>query len=426
MTDQPQFTQFNGKGMFTSGSRRIESRFTLQRQFSHTVFLVQEDDPAKDFSCQFNNSDLWSLSGHLDDGRPIFADQLMLARSGGTEGSTDFSPLAGVIIGRAWPTPLVEARYPLVGMYGGRFSIEDSGWTIEVIGSDEDAILAERRSKSWRVPLEGLTLRLAKPQKTMDDYHEKAQEIMLLLSLATGNGVTSYRQIADWGIQGMREVWRQMAGDEVGPGPIVPAFRLGQFLKQALPVWRQWSSEKKSDTRLAITYINLSATGYLDTRLFQISQAWEFLATSWMPKGKLNDLESNLRTRIKASYREWKRDHLGADPNGYWGGRVTFPFIWPVAKRRIESLADSRRIDLSRIGIDLEVLKKARDTVAHTGKITDQMTSNRNDTYQLLAAAQFGLQLLLLAEFGYSSLVTTSNEGWGSDVPIEKFLKKVD
>jgi hypothetical protein len=145
-----------------------------------------------------------------------------------------------------------------------------------------------------------------------------------------------------------------------------------------------------------------------------------------MPKGKLNDLESNLRTRIKASYREWKRDHPGADPNGYWGGRVTFPFIWPVAKRRIESLADSRRIDLSKIGIDLEVLKKARDTVAHTGKMTDQMTSNRNDTYQLLAAAQFGLQLLLLAEFGYSGLVTTSNEGWRSDVPIEKFLKKVN
>ena len=115
MTDQSEFTQFNGKGMFTSGSCRIESRFTLQRQFSHTIFLIkQEDGPAKAFSCQFNNSDLWSLSGHLDDGRAIFADQLMLARSGGTEGSTDFSPLAGVIIGQSWPTPPVEARYPLL------------------------------------------------------------------------------------------------------------------------------------------------------------------------------------------------------------------------------------------------------------------------------------------------------------------------
>ena len=81
---------------------------------------------------------------------------------------------------------------------------------------------------------------------------------------------------------------------------------------------------------------------------------------------------------------------------------------------------------MSKIGIDLEVPKKARDTVAHTGKMADQMTANRTDTYQLRAAAQFGLQLLLLAEFGYSGLVITSNEGWRSDVSIEKFLKKVD
>jgi hypothetical protein len=217
-----------------------------------------------------------------------------------------------------------------------------------------------------------------------------------------------------------------MTGDEAGPGHIVPAFRLRQFLKQALPVWRQWKSDKKSDVRLAITYINLSATGYLDTRLFQISQAWEFLATAWIPKGKLNDLESNLRKRIKSSYREWKKEHPEADPKGYWGSRITFPFKWPIAKRQIESLADSRRIDLSKIGLDLEVLKEARDRVAHTGKITGQMTSNLNDTYKLLAAAQFGLQLLLIAELGYSGLVITSNEGWKSNVPIEKFLKEVD
>ena len=412
--------------MFTYGNCRIESHFTLQRQLSHTVFLLQEDDSAKTFSYHFNNSDLWSLSGQLDDGRPIFADQLMLARVGGIEGSAEFSPLAGVVIGRSCSSLLVEARYPLVGMFDGKFSIEDSGWTIEILESGENSIIAEHRSKAWRVPLEGLTLRLTKTQKTLDEYHEKAREIMLLLSLAIGNGVSSYRQIADWGVQGMMEVWLQMTGDETGPGHIVPAFRLRQFLKQALPVWRQWKSDKKSDVRLAITYLNLSATGYLDTRLFQISQAWEFLATAWIPKGKLNDLESNLRKRIKSSYREWKKEHPEADPKGYWGSRITFPFKWPIAKRQIESLADSRRIDLSKIGLDLEVLKEVRNRVAHTGKMTGQMTSNLNDTYKLLAAAQFGLQLLLIAELGYSGLVITSNEGWKSNVSIEEFLKEVD
>jgi len=426
MTNQHESIIFKGKGIFTSGNCRVESQFILQRQFSHTLFLIQEEDSAKTFSNQFNNSDLWSLFGQLEDGRPISANQLMIAKIGGSEEFAELSPLTGVVIGRSNSSPLMEAQYPLVGMFDGKFSIKDSGWTIEVLESDQNAIIAEHRSKAWRVPLEGLTLRLLTTQKTLDEYHEKAREIMLLLSLAKGNGVTSHRQIANWGPQGMIEVWRQTTGDEIGPGPIIPSFRLGEFLKQALPVWNQWKSDKKSDARLAITYINLSATGYLDTRLFQIGQAWEFLATSWMPKGKLNGLESNLRTRIKSSYREWKKDNPGADSKGLWGGRVTFPFKWPIAKRQMESLADSRRVALSKIGLDLEVLKKARDSVAHTGKMINQMHLNRNDTYELLAAAQFGLQLVLIAELGYSGLVNTSNEGWKTVVPIEKFFKEVD
>src|SRR6266567_4479328 len=166
--------------------------FTVQREFSHTVFLVQEDEPNEVFSSQFNISELWSLSGQLEDGRDIFAEQLMIAKTGGTDRYTEFTPLASVVIGQTNASPLLEAQYPLVGMFDGEFSIEDSGWTIEVLKSNVNASNAMRQSKAWRLPLEGLTLRLKKPLSTLDEYHEKARAIMLLLSLATGNGVTSY------------------------------------------------------------------------------------------------------------------------------------------------------------------------------------------------------------------------------------------
>lgn len=417
---------FKGKGIFSSDNYRVESPFILQRQFSHTLLLIQEEDSVDPFSNQFNVSNTYSLLGQLEDGRPISADRLMIAKTGGCEGFTEIFPLDGVVIGQSNLLPLVEAQYPLVGLFDGIFSIEYAGWEIEILDSDQNSSVASRRSKQWQIPLEGLTLRLANPQKSLEEYHEKAREVMLLLSLATGNGVTSHRQIADWGDQGKVEVWRNMTGDEIGPGPIVPSFRLGEFLKHALPVWEKWDFNKKSDARLAISYINLSATGYIDTRLFQISQAWEFLATSWMPKGKLNDNESNLRTRIKASYREWKKKNPEADPNGCWGGRITFPFQWPLAKRQMESLASSRSIAFPKIGFDLENLKKARDSVAHTGKIIKQTASNRNDNYLLLSAAQFGLQLVLIAELEYSGLVATSSEGWKTHVPIDNFFIEAD
>ena len=333
MDSQNKILSLIGTGIFTSGNYQIEKPFTVQREFSYTVFLVQEDGPEQIFSSQFDISLLWSLSGKLEDGRDILADQLMVTKTG------EFTPLADVVIGQSSPSPPLEARYPLVGMFDGEFSIEDSGWTIEVLKSDDNTSNAKRQSKAWRVPLEGLTLRLKKIHITLDEYHEKAHEIMLLMSLAAGNGVTSYRQIAYFDTQRTMEIWRKWTGDEFGPGAIVPDFRLGQFLEQVLPVWMQWKPEKKSQARLAIIYINLSGTGYLDTRLFQISQVWEFLAASWTAKGKLNNPECDLRKRIKTSYRDWKKDHPNIDPHGEWGSRITFPFNWSVAKRQIESLA---------------------------------------------------------------------------------------
>jgi len=419
MTNQPKFTRYTGKGVFTSGDCCVDMPFTVQRQFSHVVFLAQDDNYRNVLFVQFSKKQTWSLSGQLDDGRHIHADQLVHT-GWGFEGHAEFSPLSGVIIGQSNQAFPVEARYPLVGMFNGKFSVEDSGWSIEVFDSEENAACTKDLSKALGVPLEGLTLRIAKSDTTFDEYNEKAREILLLLSLATGNGVTSHRQIADWGDQGTMEVWRKFVGEEIGPGEIVPDFKLGKFLEQVLPVWNHLEHGTKSDIRLAVSYINLSGRGYLDTRLLQITQAWELLATAWMPKGKLNTLESDLRKRVKCSYREWKKEHPEADPKGHWGTRVVSPFQWPIAKRQIESLTESGNINLARVGIDFDLLKEARDSVAHTGKMTDRMRTDR--PYPLLSAAQFGLQLLLLAKLGYSDLVVAHNKGWKSYEPIKTFL----
>lgn len=423
MIDKAQFTQYSGEGTFASGDLRIKMSFTVYLQFSHIGLEAEGDDHKNMLYLQFGKSKLWSLSGQLEDGRPINADQL-LHTGWGEEGHAEFSPLAEIAIGESDPSPPIEARYPLIGMFEGEFSIAHSGWTIMVVSSADKTDHAGRLSKSWGVPLEGLTLKITERGATIDEYHEKAREIMLLMSLSRGNGVTSFRQIVNWGDRGSMETWRRMTGHELGPGPVIPAFMMGKFLEQVLPIWEEWVPDTRSLTRQAISYINLSGKGYLDTRLFQIAQAWEFLATAWIPKGKLNALESDLRKRIKCIYREWKKEHTEADPNGIWGTRILSPFQRPVAKRQMESLATNVGIDLAAIGLDLVRLKEARDSVAHTGRMTDSLKTDR--PYLLLKAAQFGLQLLLLTKLGYSDLVVTDKNGWESYEPIATFLKHVE
>ena len=153
MTNQPKFTRFTGKGVFTSGDCCVDMHFTVQRQFSHVVFLAQDDNHRNVLFVQFSKKQPWSLSGQLEDGRCIHADQLVHT-GWGSEGHAEFSPLAGVIIGQSNQSPPVEARYPLVGMFNGKFSVEDSGWSIEVFDSEENASCTKDLSKAlaflWR------------------------------------------------------------------------------------------------------------------------------------------------------------------------------------------------------------------------------------------------------------------------------------
>ncbi len=414
--------ELQGHGVFNNSAITTEANFTIHRQLSKTIIIVEEEKAVSVFSDQFNNSPLWTLSGQLKNGRIVSAERLMLA--GVDKLAVEILPLSGIVFGEIDTASLAEARYPLIGLFQGELEIEQDGWRIEVVDSNNKATLAKKKSKLWQIPLEGLELILKKTNETLENYNQKAREIMLLLSLAVGNGVTSYRQIANWGTKKTTETWREMTGDEFGPGYIIPHNELGSFLKQSLTEWGKWNSDKKSDARLAISYINLSGKGYLDSQIFEISQAWEFLAASWMPKGDLSVPETDLRNKIKSSYRQWKRENPEADLNGLWGDRIVFPFKWPAAKRQIKSLIESRNIDLEKItGLDFEYLKKARDSVAHNGKMPEHMTNNQEDTHQLLAAAQFGLQLLLVADLGYNGLIASSSEGWRTYVSIDTFFK---
>jgi hypothetical protein len=104
------------------------------------------------------------------------------------------------------------------------------------------------------------------------------------------------------------------------------------------------------------------------------------------------------------------------------GSRLNSIFDWPRLKEQIESLVKSRGLDVDKIGLDLDNLKKARDGVAHTGKMPNEMLDFRDQTVKLLTSAQFGLQLLLLIELRYIGEVNGEENGWKSIQNVEDFL----
>jgi hypothetical protein len=409
-----EFSRINGKGLFASGTTAIESSFTLYRNFCWIGVLTRKD-------LAFEGKP-YRLNGFLRDGRPIRSDILHVTQEQPRERSRgcELTATEGVYLGQVRENPPPKSQYRLTGFFEGAFSFTYKGWDISSIPCPNPGT-AQSMAKKWRCPVEGVTLEMNHINATSDQHYDIARTIMLLLSLACGTGVACDRHFLIWENAEL-EIWRHMTGGEVGPGAIIPASEIVSFLLQVLPAWESLSQTQQRDFRLAIDYINLSAHGYLDTRLFNILQPWEFLAKTWEKKGELNPPVRCLRSRLNTARKQWKNDYPESDPNGFWGTRISSIFDWPKLLDGIKQLSGSYGLDLERMGLDINLLKEARDSVAHSGRIPEQLSGSEGRASSLLSQGQYCLQLLLLRILGYRGPVCHASAGWRTILDIEKAL----
>lgn len=425
----PTEERFDGKGVFSIGESAAETTFTFVWHHNGMYFLVPEF---------LGLPKRLTLSGILDDGRPVRCDSLFAREScvsGSAEGGTNAGPTGSILfanrpveLGTRLDRAPTEAVCPLLGHHEGIAEVEDDGWLIELVCEDRDAVReAGRTSALWHVPTEGLLLKLSRPDASAQDYEDKARQITTLLSLADGTGVTWHRYYLSWNEGESLEILGRWTGDEIGPGEGVPSFCIQPFLEQCLPTWRSWSPEKQGLAKLAIDYINLSNEGYLDSRLLSIAQAWEMLANEWVPTPEPSEPVKELRSKLLEACKDWRTRCPGADPDAQIADRVARSITDSPILARMEALADLR-ISLDTVGLDLRELKRARDHVAHCGVLPDDLLEDKPAALRLLQGAQFGLQLILLSELGYSNRVVAGTpKGWKAyDRLIQDFLRADD
>jgi|GEM_PF-1212354 len=420
--ESPEFVSLVGNGKFFFDDSVVESSFVLSRNpywigiimkegFSYVaaIKLISERIPVQ-------------LSGVMNDGRPIKAAALYLTNTQATGNlpGVEFTALEGVALGQPGDTHPPESRYPLTGCFDGNISLVHDGWEIKTIPCPSPNA-AQALAKKWHIPVEGMVLQLRREGLPMVQHQDFARVVMTLLSLASGTGVSCDRHFFTWAKEEL-EIWRHGTGDEIGPGAIVPAFELVKFLEQTLSTWQSLSQDQWNALRLAIDYINLSARGYLDTRLFHIFQPWEFLIKAWGIKGVLSESEACLRSRLLQTRKQWNQDHSNCDVTGFWGGRISLIFDWPKLKDAIIHFAISFGLDLKRIGLDLDLLNDTRNNVAHSGKLSENLTDSNRQALGLLTTGQYCLQLLILRMLAYQGQVYHATGGWSSIVEIDQAL----
>jgi len=411
----PEFISVTGKGKLFYDDSSLESNFVLGLN-PYFIVIVPEGVPLLERLAVAYSKTI-RFSGTLDDGRMVKADVLQFRKTQPFE----FAALEGICIGQEKNTPPDESRYPLTGYFDGQFALVHNGWDISIIPCKSPET-SEAITEKWRCPVDGMVLRLRRKDSTMDQHRDFARVVMNLLSLARGTGVSFYRHFFAWADEEL-EIWRHMAGDEIGPGPIVPALEMGKFIEQTLPAWETLSQEQQKVLHLALTYINLSGLGYLDTKLFHIVQPWEFLAEAWGMHGEMSDSITCLRSRLKQAVKQWKEEYPDADSDGSWGNRIFLIFKWIKLRDAIERLSTFFGLDLERVGLDLNKLKEARDRVAHSGKLPDQISAADKPALDLLFTVQYCLQLLLLRMLAYQGRVYHASDGVRTIMDIDQALK---
>lgn len=413
----PQYQQLQGSGNFSAPAGSFSSEFLLLRNPYWMGVLATTTNQTEAFPQFVSDPGVWQLRGTLQDGRAVQSDSLL--ETGPTEPpyNVGFSVLKGVSIGELREDPPLRSEFPLVNCFEGAISMRHQDWKL-TISADQSVMHAQILSKQWRLPCEGMTLHCSCPGKRIEDHLDIARSVMTLASLALGTGVSSHRYILHWPSSEL-ESWRFMSGDELGPGLAIPSHKLDDFLATALPCMESLLPEQQALIRLATTYINLSERPYLDTRLLAIMQVWEFLSMAWVETPTLPADLLCLRSRIKRILRDWRQDHSSSDPDGFWGSRLSSALDWHSLHQQVEEFSSMWNVDLQRLGVDLTLLRRVRDSVAHTGRLPEEPSVDTESRFNLLRNARHALRLVLLQLLGYRGLVMVSENGW-------KAIKRMD
>lgn len=246
-----------------------------------------------------------------------------------------------------------------------------------------------------------------------------AIDIKNLLSIALGRRIIFDRQ-QYWFDGNADIVEKEMSKNYNAGKAIIPDSRIQEFLEQTLPKWRTYTKAEKTKIFIIINYLNQTSHDFIEDRILRTVQAWECFGHYWIEEIELTDELKDLKTRIKATYKAWKKERSYDDKNGEIGQRLGLSLDQEKLLLKLNKIVKQSGLKAEKIKLDLRVLKNLRDIVVHTGRIN----IDGPEAYSFLNPGVTGLQLIILKKIGYTGLVYGEKDGWRTITKIEEYFEK--
>jgi hypothetical protein len=414
----PQIIILKGFGTFSSKELEFESHFEVVHYPQNTIITTKIKDSRKNIFAFRNMADNWELKGIIEDNLTIHAENLLFTNlTGDILTLLSFKDLT---IYKTQTNSFTSAEFPLVGLYKGDFKTRLENWEIECLGEKENVERIQKQSKNWDIQLEGLNLKLVKPNSSKDEFLSKANDITSLLSLALGNDIVFNRQKYYQENELITENWRRKADHHFGAEACVPHFRLDTFLNNTLHNYEKWNEKKRKIFYATVTGINSSSKGFLEDRILRICVAWEGLAESWSkirkkPNSELIPLKGQLLETV---------DGFSLPPNidkNFIKTRISDSLDWEKSSDFLTKFSSQYLLDSEKLKLDFKSLVKVRNDIAHSGLFKKKYTTDF--LTDLIYNHKLGLQIILLKELEYDGLVVTSENKWTDYTKMEELIK---
>jgi hypothetical protein len=250
-----------------------------------------------------------------------------------------------------------------------------------------------------------------------DLFLQTAIDITNLLSLALGKTFPFDNQ--EYFNEGRsKKKTKEMVRPMNSGNQIVPEFGLGKYLEETFPIWQNLPKNEKDRYFVVINYLNQSKHGYIEDRILRAAQAWEILAEFQKIESDLSDGKKSLRTSIKRTIKEWKKQFPDEDEDGVLCGKILLSIDREKNLQKLIMLAERYKLLIDKIGIDFRQLKELRDQAVHSGIIN----INGREAIKVLEPAVKGLQLVLLKIFNYDGLVLDEEKGFVKHTSMSEFF----
>lgn len=411
----PQIIILKGFGTFYSKELEFKSHFEVVHYPQKTIITTQIDETRKNIFAFRNMSDNWELKGLIEENLTIHAENLLFTNL--SDNILTLFSFKDLTIYKTLTNNFTSAEFPLVGFYKGNFKTEIDNWEISCSGDKEKTVEIRKQSENWNIQLEGLNLKLIKPNTSNEKLLSKANDITSLLSLALGNDIVFNRQKYYKEDELYMENWRRKADHHFGVEACVPYFAIDTFLEKTLHNYEKWNEKKRKIFYSTVTGINSSSKGFLEDRILRICVAWEGLAGSWSknkkkPNTELNPLKVLLMETING---------CNFPPNidkNLVKTRVSDSLDWEKSSDFLTKFSNQYSINLEKLTLDFKSLVRIRNDIAHSGLFRKKYSTDF--LTDLLYNHKLGLQIILLNELEYDGLVVISENNWERYTKMEE------